>query len=44
VPSRRASVAAWVDFPVPSPPSRVMKRPAIAFLLLERLGTPFRRR
>src|SRR5450631_2005161 len=26
--SRRASVAAWVDFPAPSPPSKVMKRPA----------------
>jgi hypothetical protein len=27
--SRSASSAAWVDFPLPSPPSNVMKRPLI---------------
>ena len=27
--SRAPSIDAWVDLPVPSPPSNVMKRPAI---------------
>ena len=31
--SRAASIAAWVDLPVPSPPSNVMKRPRISPLL-----------
>src|SRR5215207_10056554 len=32
--SRSARIDAWVDFPVPSPPSKVMKRPRISQPLL----------
>ena len=32
--SRAARIDAWVDFPVPSPPSKVMKRPRISPPLL----------
>ena len=31
--SRAASIAAWVDLPVPSPPSKVMKRPRMSPLV-----------
>ena len=32
--NRSARIDAWVDFPVPSPPSKVMKRPCISQPLL----------